>query len=328
MTEKIEGILFDMGGTLRSTVEKSRSEKEEAIRGIVELLDAEIPIVEFSRMLMERAKAYKDWADQTLIELNEQDLWTKWMLPDWPVERIRPVAVQLNQMFRDSFGTRTIFPETRDVVLELYRRGYHLGLVSNTTSSVEVPAALKALRMAGCFDVVILSTVVGKRKPDPSILQDAAERMGISPNKCVYVGDQPKRDVAAARNAGFSKTVILSDPEKQSAVHAEDPAHLPDHKIGNLKELLDIFPPREPVQPSQQYSVSLSTMWAVKNFPTLPDFFEFARRAGFARIELNHQVNTALLAGIDLSRYSFSSIHEPCPADIPMDTLVERDWQI
>lgn len=328
MTEQIEGILFDMGGTLRSTIKNSRTENEKAIRGIVELLGADIPIEEFSRILMERAKAYKDWADKALVELNEQDLWTQWMLPDWPAEHIQPIAVQLNQMFRDSLGTRTIFPETRDVVLELYRRGYHLGLVSNTTSSVEVPAALKALRISGCFDVVILSAVVGKRKPDPAILQNAAERMGISPEKCAYIGDQPKRDVAAARNAGFSKTVILSDPEKQGIVHADDPALLPDHKIGNLEELLNIFPPREPVQPAQQYSVSLSTMWAVKNFPTLPDFFEFARRSGFARIELNHQVNSAMLAGIDLSRYTFSSIHEPCPADIPVDTLVERDWLV
>jgi len=100
MTEQIEGILFDMGGTLRSTVKKSSPETEEAIRGIVELLGVDIPINEFSENLLERAKAYKDWTDQKLVELNEQDLWTQWMLPDWPVERIRPVAVQLNQMFR------------------------------------------------------------------------------------------------------------------------------------------------------------------------------------------------------------------------------------
>jgi len=328
MTEQIEGILFDMGGTLRSTVKKSSPETEEAIRGIVELLGVDIPINEFSENLLERAKAYKDWTDQKLVELNEQDLWTQWMLPDWPVERIRPVAVQLNQMFRDSLGIRTILPETQEVVLELYRRGYHLGLVSNTTSSVEVPAVLKEMRLAGCFDVVVLSSVVGKRKPDPSILQDAAERMGISPEKCAYIGNQPIQDVAAARNAGFSKTVILNDPEKQSNLHADDPELFPDHKIGNLKELLDIFPPRKPVQPARQYNVSLSTMWAVNNFPTLPDFFEFARRAGFTRIELNHQVNSAMLAGIDLSLYSFSSIHDPCPADIPMNMLVERDWQV
>jgi sugar phosphate isomerase/epimerase len=69
-------------------------------------------------------------------------------------------------------------------------------------------------------------------------------------------------------------------------------------------------------------------MWALKNFPTLTDFFEAARRMGFARIELNHKVTTPMLAGIDLSHYQFSSVHEPCPADISEDELKKRDWLI
>ena len=35
-----------------------------------------------------------------------------------------------------------------------------------------------------------------------------------------------------------------------------------------------------------------------------------------------------MLDGIDLSRYPFSSVHEPCPADISADELKKRDWLI
>jgi sugar phosphate isomerase/epimerase len=35
-----------------------------------------------------------------------------------------------------------------------------------------------------------------------------------------------------------------------------------------------------------------------------------------------------MLSGIDLDRYSFSSVHEPCPADISADELKKRDWLI
>lgn len=76
------------------------------------------------------------------------------------------------------------------------------------------------------------------------------------------------------------------------------------------------------------YDVSLSTMWAINTFPSLTDFFEAARRLGFARIELNHKVTSEMLAGIDLSRYRFSSIHEPCPADIAVNELKKRDWLV
>ena len=214
------------------------------------------------------------------------------------------------------------------MILELFRRGYRLGLVSNTTSSVEVPAALKELHLMGCFETIVLSAIVGKRKPDPAILLDATRRMGIAPEKCAYIGDRIDRDVAAARKASFSKTVILRDP-RQIKLEKDGYAHLvPDHTITNLTGLLEIFPQRPAPQPATVYDASLSTMWAMKNFPTLADFFEAARRMGFARIELNHKVTTLMLAGIDLNHYKFSSVHEPCPADIGEDELKKRDWLI
>ena len=329
MTNQIEAILFDMGGTLRRTAERTRDEKQQIIRQIMNLIGAQSSAPEFARLLSRRAKAYKHWAEHTHIELNESDLWTKWMLPDFPVEQISGMAVQLNQFYREANGLRVIFPESRDVVLELFRRGYRLGLVSNTTSSVEVPALLRELEITGCFETVILSTVVGKRKPDPAILLDATQRMGIAPERCAYIGDRVDRDVPAARKAGFSNAIILRDPRQPKANEADDLGPAPDHLITNLRELLDIFPhaSRKP-EPDTVSNASLSTMWAIKTLPTLTDFFEFARRTGFARIELNHKVTSAMLDGIDLSHFHFSSVHEPCPADISADELKKRDWLI
>jgi sugar phosphate isomerase/epimerase len=82
------------------------------------------------------------------------------------------------------------------------------------------------------------------------------------------------------------------------------------------------------IMAQQRYDVSLSTMWARDNFPSLGPFFMASGQLGFAKIELNHQVNSVMLAGIDLSQFQFSSIHEPCPADIPVDTLKQRDWLV
>jgi HAD superfamily hydrolase (TIGR01549 family) len=325
MTNKIEAILFDMGGTLRRTVERTRSEKQQVIRRMMDLIGMQGSVEEFDRLLTRRANAYKVWAEGTNVELDEPNLWTKWMLPDLPVEQVSEIAVQLNQLYREANGLRVIFPESREVVLELFRRGYRLGLVSNTTSSVEVPALLKELEITGCFETVILSTVVGKRKPDPAILLDAIQHMGITPEKCAYIGDRIDRDVAAARKAGFSEAIILRDAAQPQT---DETRLTPDHIIDNLRDLLDIFPNRPQPEPAVIYDVSLSTMWAIKTFPSLTDFFESARRSGFGRIELNHKVNSAMLAGIDLSQYRFSSIHEPCPADISVDELKKRDWLI
>jgi sugar phosphate isomerase/epimerase len=82
------------------------------------------------------------------------------------------------------------------------------------------------------------------------------------------------------------------------------------------------------VQEPSVWDASLSTMWARKKFATLGEFFVAARQLGFARIELNHQIDSTMLAGIDRSQVQFSSVHEPCPADISTETLKEQDWTI
>jgi HAD superfamily hydrolase (TIGR01549 family) len=328
MTSQITAILFDMGGTLRRTTSRTPEERRDFIRQMMALAGVSAPVDEFFDVLNGRARAYKQWAEETLIELNEIDLWTKWMLPDSPAEQISPIAIQLNQLYRQATGLRVAFPESRQVLLELFRGGYRLGLVSNTTSSVEVPAMLKELGIAGCFDAVVLSAMVGKRKPDPAILLEAAHRMDIRPEHCAYVGDRPDRDAAAAQKAGFAISIILRDPQKRNGQPEGGVSPAPDKYVDQLKEVLELFPPRGASVREKTYRASLSTMWAMKNFPTLADFFEYTRRAGFAGIELNHKINSAMLDGLDLDRYPFSSIHEPCPSDISVDELKKRDWLV
>ncbi len=75
-------------------------------------------------------------------------------------------------------------------------------------------------------------------------------------------------------------------------------------------------------------NASISTMWALNNYPDLNEFFSISRQLGFQQVELNHQIDSAMLAGIELDHYSFSSIHEPCPADISVKKLLDRDWII
>jgi sugar phosphate isomerase/epimerase len=189
------------------------------------------------------------------------------------------------------------------------------------------------LGITGCFDAVILSCVVGIRKPDPSILLMAAERMGVRPECCAYVGDKPHQDVVPARKAGFARTVILRNPKNNSSLQKED-ALIPDHTISNLTELLELFPARSKVKSkhlepdSPVYDASLSTMWAKSNFSLLGDFFLAAERLGFSKIELNHQINSRMLSSVDLGKYQINSIHEPCPSDISVETLKARDWTI
>lgn len=330
MAANIEAILFDVGGTLRNSTRRAPRESIPNIQKIGELINFGRPPEVLRSILLRRARGYRKWSEETLIELSEPELWTRWMLPDYPEEHVKSLAIRLNQLWREAQGRRMVFPDTREAILALFRRGYRLGLVSNTTSSVEIPQLLNDLQISGCFETIIMSCEVGKRKPGAAILLEAVEHMGMQPENCAYVGDRPDRDVAASRSAGFSKAIIRNQRSK-IAHHFSNPSLVPDHIIHNLHDLLDLFPDRFPgrangIKPI--YDATISSMWGMKKFSHLEDFFRAAPRLGFNRIELNHMVGPESLQGIDLHRFPIGSIHEPCPAKISEEELKKQDFLI
>ena len=340
MSRPIDAILFDMGGTLSYEIKQEESGKLKLVAQIQELVGSNTPLAEFIDLLANRARAYKLWSKTTLVELDERRIWLEWMLPDYPSSQVTPLAPRLNQLWRQANRIMQAVPEARDTLLELFRRGYRLGLVSNTTSGTEGPVIIDSLEISGIFETMLLSCQFGKRKPDPGMLLAAAKQMEIAPERCAYVGDRPDRDVAAARQAGFGQAIIIRQGQARPNLQRDAPFP-PDHLITNLAQLLDLFPRRvkagglqrgskkiAPESTSTVWNASLSTMWAIHNFPRLGDFYQAARRLGFYSIELNHQVSPDMLDGVKSNGLHFSSIHEPCPAGISADTLKKRDWLI
>ena len=157
-----------MGGTLRRTARRTRTEKYQLIERIMNLVGAQGSVNEFSRLLSRRAKAYK-----TLGGTDPYRTQRKRLVDEMDAARFscRTDQRHCRSAQPDCIAKPPVcewsFLKAAKWCLELFRRGYRLGLVSNTTSSVEVPALLKELEITGCFETVILSTVVGKRKPDP-----------------------------------------------------------------------------------------------------------------------------------------------------------------
>ena len=329
MTDHIEAILFDMGGTLRGSVPTSPAIKEQKVRQIMQLLGEGGSLEKFQQLLTDRFLGYTLWSRETLLELDERAIWTQWMLPERPADLIRERALELHKLWREGTGVREIFPETKEIIIELFRRGYRLGIVSNTTSTVETPTLLRSLEIAGYFETVILSSEIGIRKPDPAILIEAVHRMGIQPERCAYIGDRLNRDLEAARKAGFGRIIIRRYAQDFAAHQSHHLDLIADNYINDLRELLPIFPALPAGwKPLPVFKASLSTMWARKNFAQLSDFLEAAPRLGFDQVELNHQIDSRMLAGIDLASHPISSVHEPCPADISTEELKERDWLI
>jgi len=76
------------------------------------------------------------------------------------------------------------------------------------------------------------------------------------------------------------------------------------------------------------WDVALSTMWAIDRFSNLGEFLSTAGKLGLHRFELNHQVNSPMLRSVELTSHHVTSVHAPCPADIPTATLKARNWLV
>ena len=245
MSANIKAIFIDLGNTLRMLV-KDQAHMSRARQEIVRLVGTDEDPVEFCKKLDERYKVYRKWAFENLAEAPEADLWTRWLVPEFPVEKIAPLGEELTYQFRQSMGRRVVVENGKEVVVELHRRGYTLGIISNLIGTREIPDWLEADGFSPYFKSVVLSSVFGKRKPDPAIYLEAARRAGVEPANCVYIGDNLKRDVTGTRSAGFGMVVIMISPEQLAQETITD-ENRPDIIIHKFRQLLDIFPGRNQV---------------------------------------------------------------------------------
>jgi HAD superfamily hydrolase (TIGR01549 family) len=189
----------------------------------------------------ERYKGYRKWAFENLAEAPESEMWTRWLTPDFPAERIAPLGAELTYLYRQSMGRRVVVDGGREVLEELQRRGYTLGIISNLIGTREIPEWLEAEDYGRYFKSVVLSSVFGKRKPDPSVYYEAARRAGVEPANCAYIGDNLKRDVTGTRAAGFGMVVILISPEELAEATITD-ENRPDVIVHTFRQLLEVFP--------------------------------------------------------------------------------------
>ena len=98
-----------------------------------------------------------------------------------------------------------LFPEALAVLEKLRAAGVKTGLITNIPPDRVAPqwAKIRALDLPKWMDVIVVSGELGIHKPDVRIFEYAAKKLGVSPEECVFVGDDPDSDIRGALNAGM-----------------------------------------------------------------------------------------------------------------------------
>lgn len=128
------------------------------------------------------------------------------------------------------------FPDAEPTLNELRKRGYGLGLITDTDGM----PGLKRSRMRGMsilrfFEVVVIAGEdTPKPKPDPEPFLLAASKLGVHPSECVVVGDKPHTDIRGGKAAGMRTVRIF-----RRRWWDEEEA---DYTINSLSQLLELLP--------------------------------------------------------------------------------------
>lgn len=181
------------------------------------------------------------------IERTRQAIHLAWTLADDPVrdriangfwhrlQRALDLETELTliEALSSEFDSRAktlqmeIFSDARALLDQITSDGRRLGIVSNNILAGE---RVEALGLAGYFETIVTPLDnEGIGKPHPEIFQLALDRLGVSAEETIYIGDTYETDVVGARAAGIRSLLVdrmaLCDEDDCTILAALDEAY-------------------------------------------------------------------------------------------------------
>ena len=138
-----------------------------------------------------------------------------------------------------------LFPDALALLDRLRERGYPMGLITNGPADVQ-RQEVTTLGIASYFDPIYIEGEVGYGKPDPRVLANAVEAVGLPPERILFVGNSYRHDIEPAIQAGWRTAWIRRPSDVPPSADPADAglpedrpegAPAPDAEIAALAEL-------------------------------------------------------------------------------------------
>lgn len=211
----IKAILFDLGNTL---VKYDYGQPEEVFQrvlsslGTVKSLD---DIKKAFRSAEQEAEETKLFSFAGKIEC--EDFWYQWdalVLKHLQVDDTEALSRSIHSEWMEHVDC-TLYPEVREVLSELNRRGLKMGLISNAYEE-EIDLVLeKADLEKGLFDTIVGVDTIGQIKPSPSIFEYALTKLDVNPDETIFVGDNLEADYYGAEKVGLHALLVDRTDKQQ-----------------------------------------------------------------------------------------------------------------
>jgi putative hydrolase of the HAD superfamily len=114
-----------------------------------------------------------------------------------------PVAADLLADYQAIYPRYAMLsPGATETLLALRAKGLKTGIVTNGSAVVQ-NGKIDATGLRPLLDVVLVSEAEGLRKPDRRFFALALQRLNLTADEAIFVGDNPAVDIDGARTAGL-----------------------------------------------------------------------------------------------------------------------------
>jgi len=125
-----------------------------------------------------------------------------------PVEKIKRVVDRWMFQHPNQYLLGCVYPGTHSFFEALRRQGIKIGIYSDYKAHDK----LAAMKLAA--DIVVSSTdsEINRLKPAPDGLIYIADKLGLDPSECLFIGDRQELDGACAEQAGMPYLILDKQP--------------------------------------------------------------------------------------------------------------------
>jgi HAD superfamily hydrolase (TIGR01549 family) len=148
------------------------------------------------------------------------------------------IKAGLNVFFQDFIDTLELREGAKEILTETAQQ-YRVGLLSNFTFGPVIHNSLKNVDIDRFFNAIIVSEEIGWRKPSPVIFQDMLQRLHVTADEAVFIGDSPLEDIRGALDMGI-RTVFVPSQFNSLKDLAESKLE-PDYLVDDLLMLSSKF---------------------------------------------------------------------------------------
>ena len=240
MTQRISGILFDLGDTLLDFghVDIPLFFEEGARQAYEYLASLDQPMPAFDKYHRQQLRAirrkylFSKLAGRDFNSLDLIDHLGESLGHDLTDEQL----AELGWLWYEPVSRHVTMEEGLRETLEALRdQGLKLGVVSNTFIAAGVLD--RHLAIVNLLDLLphrVYSCTLDFRKPDGRIFQIGLDGLSLSAEETIFIGDSFRADIRGANRMGMIS--VLKDPTgKRRRWFVK-----PDHRVKKLTELLDL----------------------------------------------------------------------------------------